>query len=274
MQLVEKGALKLDDSINIHLPRQYRSAKWDAVTVHHLLSHTSGIADYAVTRDYYQVVNGFCTSDTVDGMVKEAMAKDLEFVPGSKYSYTNLGYTLLGIIIENLSKTSYERYLKDNILAPMGMVSSKIHVLGHQAAAVEAEGLRWSDEQGRHVPDDTVSLPATSPDGGLVTTLGDFAKWARIFASGEQAILSQNSIEFMSSPHVRIGNGGPLDSMGYGLFVGDRLLGHGGLIAGFSSQFVFDRETRTLIVVFSNDANGNPQRIAFGLLTILLTPRS
>jgi hypothetical protein len=60
------------------------------------------------------------------------------------------------------------------------------------------------------------------------------------------------------------------DSMGFGLFVGDRLLGHGGLIAGFSSQFVFDRETRSLIVVFSNDATGNPQQVVFGLLTILL----
>jgi CubicO group peptidase (beta-lactamase class C family) len=78
----------------------------------------------------------------------------------------------------------------------------------------------------------------------------------------------------MSSPQIRIGNGGPLDSMGYGLYVGDRLLGHGGRIVGFSSQFVFDRETRSVIVVFSNDASNNPQQIAFGLLTLSLTPGS
>jgi hypothetical protein len=71
---------------------------------------------------------------------------------------------------------------------------------------------------------------------------------------------------------IGIGAGGPLDSMGYGLYAGDRLIAHGGLIVGFSSQFVYDRETRSLIVVFTNNTTTNPQKIAFGLLTILLTP--
>jgi CubicO group peptidase (beta-lactamase class C family) len=273
MQLVETGSLKLDDPINSHLPRKYRSAKWDTVTVHHLLSHTSGITDYAVTRDYYRVVKGFCLGETVDGMVKEAMGKELEFVPGSKYSYTNLGYTLLGFIIENRTKTSYGEYIQDNVLDPMGMTSSRIHVAGHVPAEDEASGLRWSEGQRTHVPDEVVMLPVTAPDGGLITTLEDYGKWAGIF-TGEQTILSADSIRRMSTPHVRIGNGGPLDSMGYGLYVGDRLIGHGGLIVGFSSQFIFDRETRSLIVVFSNVATTDPQRVAFGLLTILLTPVS
>jgi CubicO group peptidase (beta-lactamase class C family) len=156
----------------------------------------------------------------------------------------------------------------------MGMTSSSIHVVGHVRGRNEAQGLRWSDERGRHIPDIVVSLPATAPDGGLITTLGDFARWAQVFASGEQTILSQESIRRMSSPQIHIGNGGPLDSMGYGLYVGDRLTGHGGLIVGFSSQFVFDRETHSLIVVFSNDADGHPQEIVGGLLTLLLTPDS
>jgi CubicO group peptidase (beta-lactamase class C family) len=272
LQLVEKGVLKLDGSINEYLPPKYRSAKWNAVTVHHLLSHTSGITDYGVDRDYYRVDKGFCLGDTVDGMIKEAMAKELESVPGSKYSYTNLGYTLLGAIIENQTNTSYGEYIKANILDPMGMTSSQVHNIGHVPAENEAEGFRWSEEQGRHVPDDVVTLPVTAPDGGLITTLGDFTRWARIFTEGKQKILSQESIKLMSSPQILIGNGGPLDSMGYGLYVGDRLIGHGGLIVGFSSQFVFDRETESLIVVFSNDVSANPQLVTFGLLTLLLTP--
>jgi CubicO group peptidase (beta-lactamase class C family) len=272
MQLAEKGVVRLDRPINNYLPQIFRSAKWDAVTVQNLLSHTSGITDYAVYRDYYHVVKGFCPDDTVDGMLKEAMRKDLEFMPGSKYSYTNLGYTLLGAIIENQTTTSYSKYIKDNILDPMGMTSSSIHVVGRASAKEEAEGHRWNDTLGRHVPDDIVSLPATAPDGGLITTLQDFANWARVLTGGEQTILRQESIKLMSSPQIRIGNGGPLDSMGYGLYVGDRLIGHGGLVVGFSSQFVFDRETRSLIVVFSNDVNDNPQEVVLGLLTLLLTP--
>ncbi len=274
MQLAEKGMVKLDRSINTYLPAGYRSPKWNAVTVHHLLSHTSGIPDYAVARDYYHLAKGFGLDGTVDGMLKEAMGKDLEFAPGSRYAYSNLGYTLLGSIIENQSGASYAEYVKRNILDPLGMTSSSIHVAPHVPDEDEAEGLRWNDELMKRLPDDAVTLPATAPDGGLITTLADFARWTRIFSAGEQTILTQDSIRLMSSPHVHIGNGGPLDSMGYGLFVGDRLTGHGGLIVGFRSQFIFDRETRSVIAVFSNDASNDAQQIAFGLLTILLTADS
>jgi D-alanyl-D-alanine carboxypeptidase len=272
MRLVEKGSVKLDGSINTYLPRRYRSPKWNAVTIHHVLSHTSGIPDYAVTRDYYQVVKGFCLGDTVDGMVKEAMGKELEFASGSKFSYSNLGYTLLGFVIENQANTSYDQYIKQNVLDPMGMASSSIHAIGHVPAKDEAAGFRWSEEQGKHVQDDVVSLPVTAPDGGLITTLSDFVMWARIFTHADQTVLNQGSIKRMSTPVIGIGAGGPLDSMGYGLYAGDRLIAHGGLIVGFSSQFVYDRETRSLIVVFTNNTTNNPQKIAFGLLTILLTP--
>lgn len=270
LQLAEKGLVKLDDSIHRYLPRQYRSPKWDRVTLHHLLSHTSGITDYAVSRDYYQVVNGFVSAGTVGGMVKEAMSKDLEFSPGSKYSYSNLGYTLLGLVIENQANTPYDEYIKNHILDPMGMTSSKIHVPGHVPTEDEAQGFRWSEDRGMHVLDDLVALPATAPDGGLVTTLGDFARWTGIYTGGKQTILNPSSIQLMSSPMIGIGAGGPLDSMGYGLYVGDRLIGHAGRVVGFSSQFILDRETRSLIVVFSNDSNGNTQRMAGELLTLLL----
>lgn len=273
LQLVERGLVKIDESINRYLPQQYRSPKWDPVTLHHLLSHTSGITDYAVSRHYYQVVDGFVSPDTVDRMVKEAMGKDLEFLPGSKCSYSNLGYTLLGLVIESQTNTPYDEYVKNHILDPLGMTSSQIHVAGHVRTEDEATGFRWSEQRGMHVPDDIVSLPATAPDGGLVTTLGDFVRWTGIYTAGKQMILSPSSIKLMSSPMIGIGAGGPLDSMGYGLYVGDRLIGHAGRVVGFSSQFIIDRETRSLIVVFSNDTSSNTQRIAGELLTILLSDR-
>ena len=99
------------------------------------------------------------------------MKKDLEFAPGSKYAYANLGYTLLGVIIENQTKSSYADYIKKHILDPMGMTSSEIHAVGHVPARDEAEGLRWNDKLRTHVPDDVVTLPATERDGGLITTL-------------------------------------------------------------------------------------------------------
>lgn len=274
MQLVEDSVLDLDESVNQYLPEAYTTPQWDAVTVHHLLSHTSGITDYAVTRDYYDVVDGFCLGGTVDGMVREAMGKNLEFTPGSRYSYSNIGFTLLGFIIENQANEPYSRYLEEHVLRPMGMHRSIVHVEGHRPVANEAAGYRWSEEHGTHVPDDIVSLPVTAPDGGLLTTLSDFLTWSQIYAGADQSILSRSSIEKMTARHIDTGQGGPLNGYGYGLSVGDRLIGHGGYIVGFRSQFVFDRETDLLIAVFTNNTSNNPQRIMSGLLSISLAPQS
>lgn len=62
MQLVEAGTIDPGSSINSYLPEEYRAPVWNDVHVHHLLSHSSGIVDYAVTRDYYDVVDGFCSA--------------------------------------------------------------------------------------------------------------------------------------------------------------------------------------------------------------------
>ena len=274
MQLVEAGTLDLGASINEYLPEQYRTPTWNDVHVHHLLSQSSGITDYAVTRDYYDVVDGFCLGDTVDGMIREAMTKGLEFAPGTQYSYSNIGFTLLGEIIEEQSNTPYDRYMAENILEPMGMRSSRIHIQNHVPAENEAAGHRWDDATQRHVKDDVVSLPVTAPDGGLVTTLNDYRRWIRLYAGRDQSILTQASIESMTTRQVAIGHGREIDGYGYGLGVGERLIGHSGYIVGFRSRFDYARESRTLVAVFTNNTANDPGRISAGLLTIIFSPES
>lgn len=271
MQLVEAGALDLTGSINSYLPEKYRSPNWGGIQVHHLLSHSSGIADYAVTRDYYDVVDGFCLDDTVDGMIREAMSKDLEFEPGTQYSYSNIGFTLLGEIIEEQTSTSYEVYMRENVFQPMGMLSSRIRVEGHAPADNEATGHRWDDESNRHVKDDIVSLPATAADGGLITTLSDFVRWIGIYTKGNPDVLSAASIDIMTTPHIPIGRGGEIDAYGYGLGIGKRLIGHSGYIVGFRSRFDLARESETLVAVFTNNTSSDPARISAGLLTIVFS---
>ncbi len=90
LQLVEAGKIDLETSINQYLPRKHRSDHWAQVNCSHLLSHSSGIKDYAVERDYYDVVDGVCLGNTVDGMIREAMNKETLFTPGSKWKYSVL----------------------------------------------------------------------------------------------------------------------------------------------------------------------------------------
>ena len=274
LQLVEAGSIDLSMSINDYLPDRYRSAKWDEVSVHHVLSHSSGIPDYGVTRDYYDVVDGFCLGHTVDGMIQEAMARDLEFAPGSAYSYSNIGFTLLGEIIEEQTNVPYDEYIQEKIFKPLGMRLSRIHIEGHVPTENEATGHRWDEDTQEHVKDEVVSLPVTAPDGGMVTSLSDFLKWLPIYTTGNESILSQESIDAMTAPQISKGREAEIDSYGYGLDVGNRLIGHSGYIVGFRSRFDYARESDSLVVVFTNNTTNSPERISAGLLTILFTPES
>ncbi|MGH7250025.1 MAG: serine hydrolase domain-containing protein, partial [Minisyncoccia bacterium] len=156
MLLNEAGKIDLAVSINHYLPKKYQSDKWKSVTVHHLLSHTGGVSDYAEQRPYYDVRKGFCFGSTVDGMIHEAQAKDLEFVPGSEFRYSNIGYTLLGVIIEQVSGHPYGEFIKQELLIPAKMFLSGIHEESYRWKQGEAKGYRWDEGQQKFVEDDVI----------------------------------------------------------------------------------------------------------------------
>jgi CubicO group peptidase (beta-lactamase class C family) len=271
---VDQGKIELSDSINKHLPETYRSEKWVGVSVHNLLSHSSGIPDYALERDYYDVVDGFCLGDTVDGMLREAQNSELRFLPGTEYEYSNIGFTILGQIIEYRSGTPYHTYVEENLLAPLGMGSSRLHVIGHEPKQKEASGHRWNEELQRHTKDMVVTLPVTAPDGGLVTSLDDFYRWSRIYTGQHGKILSDASLRKMLTPVVETGEvygRGKTTSYGYGLYLGDGLISHEGYIVGFRSHFILDQKDDKLVVVFTNNTTNDPTRISAGMLRIVET---
>ena len=275
MQLVEENLIDLEGSINSYLPEQYRSDKWSSVKVRHLMSHTGGVPDYAETRDYYDVIDGWAFGDTVDGMIREAMGKDLQFEPGSDFYYSNIGFTLLGEIIQEQSGQSYADYIQSNVLNPAGMTRSRIHVEGHEPRPGEAAGLRWDDEQGGHVKDDVLSLPVTPPDGGLVTTLDDFVKWISVYRDMSHPKLSTASLERMMQPSIPPGSYLWPDqglrgeaSYGFGLTLSGDLVMHEGYIVGFRSHFIYSRKDDLLVVVFTNNTSNDVFRISSGLFAI------
>src|ERR1044072_409012 len=118
LQLVEQGKIKLDAKLSDYLP-DYRKDTGEKVTIHHLLTHTSGIPSYTSQPDFFQNVSR--NPYKVDEFVKKYASGDLEFEPGSKFRYNNSGYFLLGAIIERVTGKPYEQVLKQNIFDPLGM---------------------------------------------------------------------------------------------------------------------------------------------------------
>lgn len=118
MQLVEQGKIKLDAKLSDYLP-EYRKDTGSKVTIHHLLTHTSGIPSYTGQPGFFEDVSR--NPYKVDEFVKKYASGDLQFEPGSKFSYNNSGYFLLGAIIERVTGKPYEQVLKENIFDPLGM---------------------------------------------------------------------------------------------------------------------------------------------------------
>ena len=91
-------------------------------------------------------------------------------------------------------------------------------------------------------------------------------------SGGDQKILSKASIDVMTTSQISMERGGSIEGYGYGIGVGQRLIGHSGYIVGFRSRFDYARENDTLVAVFTNNTTNDPARISAGLLTIIFSP--
>src|SRR5262249_24877512 len=94
---------------------------WEKVTIHQLLTHTSGIPNHTDDPSYR---TSMAKPETVSSMIARIKGKALEFEPGSKFHYDNSGYFLLGAIIEKVSGKSYETFLRESIFEPLGMTNT------------------------------------------------------------------------------------------------------------------------------------------------------
>jgi CubicO group peptidase (beta-lactamase class C family) len=117
--LQERGRLNVHDTISRYLPGL--PATWQAISVHQLLTHTSGIPNYTSRPEFSRIKR---TGATPQQMIDLVADKPLDFTPGTNWSYSNTGYILLGMIIERTSGMSYNEFLKKHILDPLGMANS------------------------------------------------------------------------------------------------------------------------------------------------------
>src|SRR6185312_12079314 len=158
----------LDDSITHYFPKPPRA--WRGITIRHLLTHTSGIPDYAdstldLRRDY-----------TEDQLVRLAAKMPLKFRPGERWSYSNTGYLLLGILIHRVTGAFYGEFLRDRIFAPAGMTTTRII---SEADIVPNRSAGYRLEDGKLQNQEWVSPSLnTTADGSLYFSVRDLSRWA------------------------------------------------------------------------------------------------
>lgn len=267
LQLAERGLLQLDQPVGGILDLK-GSAIPGVITVAQLLSHTSGIADYfdeehdgsdAVAGVWAGIPN-YSIRGPGDLMPMFASMPPL-FEPGIRFSYCNAGYILLGLIVEQLSGTSYFEYVRQNIFRPAGMAGSDFIPLD-TVVADRADGhipVAGPDARPADWRTNIFAVPAHgAPDGGAYTTAHDFARFLETLRDGK--FLSHAMLQEMLVPRVaQDGTGNGEWWYGYGLMIqvsGDCIVryGHPGEDPGASARIYHFPEQRADMVVLGNQS--------------------
>ncbi len=266
LQLVEEGKLKLDVPITTYLP-DYPKATGDKITLHHLLTHTSGIPNYTSFPKFFDDTSRdpFTPTD----FILQFKEMELEFVPGEKFSYSNSGYFLLGVIIEKVTGKSYEDNLMEKIFKPLNMKDSGFD---HQSVILKnrASGYEKRGDSYINAPYLDMSIPYSA--GSLYSTVEDLYLWDRALTSNK--LLSEKNKKLMFAPHIKSGSG----TYGYGWGVNKMALGtatdsltvigHGGGINGFNT-LINRTEDQDLVVLLNNTGGTNLGEMSLNIIKIL-----
>ena len=262
LQLVDQGKIKLDGKLTDYLP-DYRKDVGDKVTIHNLLTHTSGIPSYTDQPGFFENVsrNPYKVAD----FVKKYASGDLLFEPGSKFAYNNSGYFLLGAIIERVTGKPYEQVLRENILDPVGMKNTGYD---HYETIIQQRAAGYSKTPDGYTNANYLDMSIPYAAGSMYSTVDDLYLWDQALYTDK--LLSAQSKELMYKPFR--------ENYAYGWVVANAsfkqndkpvpMIAHGGGINGFATFIARFPDEKNLIVILDNTGQ-NAQRLSDVIAKIL-----
>ncbi len=249
LRLQEMGKLSVTDTLDKYFPDMPNG---DQITLHQLLTHTSGLHSYTGRPEFAFRVMFPVQPDRVVNMIRE---DECDFEPGERWSYCNSGYFLLGQIIEQLSEQSYGAFLQTQFFTPLGMSDSGVYT---RAAAPPHDSKGYSFRNGEYLNAKNWDMSWAGGAGAIYSTVGDLQKWnAGLFAG---RILSPASCESAWTP-ARL-NDGTATGYGYGWAIGStrglKTISHNGGLDGFKSHLSRFPDQQLTVVVLSNASPAHP----------------
>ena len=247
-QLVEQGKLSYDDLIGKYLGEEWvLSEVGEQVKISHLLSHTSGIAEYLTDEFLISSAETYRTLEDYKPIIKEL---SLTFEPGTRWEYCNTGFLLLGAIIEKAAGMDYWDYIKGHIFDPVEM-NNTIGLDRNRSLSNLAMGYEKGQEEGEALWRKTAFAGKIdgSPSGGGYSTVDDLLKFAE--ALGSDLLISKESKKLLMSTKPGLSS----REYGYGFIISSsgkfgRIVGHGGAAPGVSANFrIFVDKGYTMIIL-------------------------
>ena len=252
--LAERGQLSLDDRIDKYLPAG--PPGWEAITIRHLLDHSSGIRDSEDGGEIFDLRHEYSDAEFIEVL----QSFPLDFAPGSCWKYNNSGYILAGIIVTRVAGMFYGDFLAREVFRPLGMRTAQI-ISDTDIVPNRAAGYLRTPGGVRNQDFASAALNATG-DGSLSLSLEDWSAW--IAALDRRALLSQASYDVFWG-RTRTSDGQVLDhgyTWDHTSIDGHPVLEFDGSWQGFRTAIARDPATRLTIVVLANLAAASPERIA------------
>jgi CubicO group peptidase (beta-lactamase class C family) len=236
--LQEQGKLNVQDAICDYLSDC--PPAWQMITIHHLLSHTSGIPDLTSFPEFWSLQ---ATPSPPLETLNRFNTRPLDFQPGQAWRYSNSGYIVLGLIIEQAAGQPYEVFLQENIFNPLNMTATGYD---HNSNELAVGYMRDSEA-------DFIDMSIPFAAGGLYSTVEDLYRWDQ--ALFNSTLLTQESLSAMFAEHAAIPS--PEGSAyGYGWIIGQdngrRVYEHRGAIEGFVSVTAYYPDENVTIILLSN----------------------
>ncbi len=261
--LAEDGQLAVTDKVSKYYPQLTRAAD---ITLIDLMNHVSGYADY-YPLDF--VDRPMAQATPSDEVIRRFGTRPLDFEPGSRYSYSNTGYLILGRIVEKVSGQTYGEFLSRRILKPLGLSHTAYEPDPGTPACARGHMSFWLGAP-EIVPLEGKGWVAAA--GALFSTPADLAAWDLALVGGK--VLKPGSFKLMTTP--RRLNDGTLSNYGCGLAIGERggvaFLSHSGAVNGFHALNIVVPSTRSAAILFSNLSSYSDTNAVYAELTKLILP--
>ena len=262
LRLVTEGLIEIDAPASRYLPGLEFTNPWSEsspVTVRHLLDHTAGLNDAQMWQMFSE--RPAPNDALIEAFPEPGRQLRVRSRPGSRFSYSNMGYALLGMIIESVAGGPYETYLDQNLLAPLGMRDSTFAFTTQEGESADPT-LAWGHvDDGSHYAASPIFL---RPAGQFTTTAADLARFAQFLLGdgliGGQPFVDEGLMRSRGRPAVTEASNGGL-AAGYALGLGRRdrhgviAYCHGGNIVGFAAMFcIFPDENKAFAYSVNTDS--------------------
>jgi len=254
LQLAEQSKLKIDDPLSKYIDSC--PPAWQGIKLEHLLTHTSGIIDLSgPVGDLKEIL-------------KMYRGHALNFSPGTKRVYSNIGYALLGFVIEKVSGESYRDYLQQHILKPLGLDHT---LYGNTTAIIPGRVPCYLRSKNGKAFHNAVFNLQPSAAGALLSNAADLWKWNSALTSGQ--VISKSSLQkAWTSYHLADGKN---THYGYGwqtdgIIQGSLVVEHGGVAVGYLTDALYLPEEDIFVVVLSNQRGVLPEIPAAKLASVAL----